>query len=159
MDNPRGTSDHFRLTGEVEIRIPALPRPSLKELQERAPWIEAIERDTSPEKPITLTLATVICENEVRIGGEILMLRHASIPRELLGFQHLRWLLDHKAECSEFAALLGKVYVDFPGIIVLCASGIRHFVCCRMGGRHRLSCWCRYDCGFNEDGRVACVEN
>ncbi len=159
MNSPRAASDHFRLTGEVSIRMPALSRPALDELQDRFPWIKAIEQDTSLEESVSFTLATVLRTNETRIGGEVLMLRLASIPRGLLGYQHLRWLLDHEAECPEFMALLGKVYIDFPGIIVLDPSGIRHVASCRMKGRHRLNCWCRYDCGFNEYGRVACVEN
>src|ERR1039458_6656310 len=133
MDSPRTTSDHFRLTGEISIRILALPRPSLEELQERDPWIKAIKQDTSPEESLIFTLATVLRTNEVRIGGELLMRRLASRPRGLLGYQHLRWLLDHEAEYPEFMALLGKVYIDFPGIIAQDASGIRHFAYCRMG--------------------------
>jgi len=159
MDSPRATSDHFRLTGEISIRMPTLPRPSLEELQERDTWIKAIEQDASPEESVIFTLATVLRTNEVRIGGEELMLRLASRPRGLLGHQHLRWLLDHEAEYPELMALLGRIYIDFPGIIVLDAGGIRHFASCRMGGRHRLSCWCRLDSGFSENGRVACVEN
>jgi hypothetical protein len=159
MDSLRTTSDYLRLTGEVSIRIPALPRPTLYELQEHCSWIKAIEEDISPEESVIFALATVLRKNEVRIGGELLMLRLASRPKSLLGYQHFRWLLDHETEYPALMALLGKVYIDFLGIIVLDARGIRHFACCRMGGWHRLSCWCRYDCGFNENGRLACVEN
>ena len=159
MDCARTTYDHFRLRGEVSIKLPALPRPALDELQERFSWIKAIEQDTSPEESVIFTLATVLHNNEVRIGGELLMFRLASRLESLLGYQHFRWILDHGAEYPEFMALLGKVYIDFPGITVQDECGIRHFVCYRMGSRNQLNCWCRLDAGFSENGRVACVED
>ena len=90
MDSPRAAFGHFRLTGEASMRVPALTRPTFEELQERFPWIKAIEHDISPEESVNFTLATVLRESEVRIGGEVLLVRLASIPRRLLlGYQHV----------------------------------------------------------------------
>ncbi|MBI2604427.1 MAG: hypothetical protein HYW56_02685 [Candidatus Harrisonbacteria bacterium] len=122
-------ADFLRNTGELTIRIPALPRPTLAQLQAKYPWIASIERDCSPTVKVTMNLATVLRADEMDkkqyINGEEYERRLASCLNDLLGFQHLTWLVEHQDESPAFNALLGKIYVDGPGIVVADANGIR----------------------------------
>jgi len=36
----------------------------------------------------------------------------------LLGLQHRDWLIEHQDEFPELKPFLGKIYIDFPGIVV-----------------------------------------
>jgi hypothetical protein len=109
----------FTETGELSLALPALPRPTLEEIQERDPSIDSIKRDTSPEHPVTLVLVTLLRPKELLVVNPEYNRRLARLRSSLLGYQHLRWLLEHQAELPSLVALLGKVHIDFPGIIVV----------------------------------------
>jgi len=110
----------LRNTGELVIRIPALKRPTLAELQAKWSWIRKIERDTSPEGPVTLNLATVLRDvAEGSINGPEYERRISSSMSRLLGYQQLAWLIEHQDEYPAFMALLGKVYTDFSALVVV----------------------------------------
>ncbi|MBI3114338.1 MAG: hypothetical protein HYZ07_00060 [Candidatus Harrisonbacteria bacterium] len=125
------TGDFLRNTGELTIRVPALLRPTLSELKAKYPAmnIVSIERDTSPTEEVTMNLSTVLRSDEMGkkqyINGTEYERRLASCLADLHGFQQLEWLVEHQDESPVFTALLGKIYVDGPGIVVADANGIR----------------------------------
>jgi len=150
------TEEVLRDNGELTINIPALPRPTLSELQAQFPWIRSIERDTSPETPVTLTLVTVLKPGEKPIDGKEYERRLAPQQDVLLGFQHRQWFLAHQDEYPALKALLGKVYyIDFPGIAVRDVGGFRVVPYCFQGGKRWDGDWSWLDAGFLGFGRVA----
>ena len=156
-----GDRDCFRFTNdEVVIQIPALPRPTLEVLTARYPLIVSIERDDSPECPVTLRLATVLKSDEDSIDGPTYEQRLASRRSILLGLQHRDWLVAHQDELPEAArtalrALIGNVYMDFPGLIVVRGDGGRGFPYAARIGRRWSGGWGWIDDGFGRLGRVA----
>jgi len=153
-------ADQIRETGELTIEIPALPRPTLKEIQKKYSWIRSIERDTSPERPVTLKLATVLCPDQTgSISGTEYERRIAPSLDVALGYQHWQWLLEHQNAHPAFMALLGKLYIDFPGIIVVCKDGNRNVPVCGQCGTHWDDDWSWLGEGmFGSDGRVAIAD-
>jgi hypothetical protein len=148
--------EYFRETGELSIQLPALKRPTLKELQKNNDWIKSIERDNSTEAPVTLTLATVLVpDDDGSIDGKEYEKRIALKHDSLLGFQHRQWLLEHQDEFPEFMALLGKVYIDFPGLVVVSRGGGRRVPCCDQGGSRWGVSWSWLGVKFSSYGRVA----
>jgi len=124
--------DCFRETNEVSITIPALARPTLPELRLKHDWIrekDGIERDTSPTGAVTLKLATVLREGEGSINGSKCEERIAGKLDIVLGYQQAVWLVEHQDEFPEFMALLGKIYIDFTGLVVVDAYGDRSYPC------------------------------
>ena len=133
----RGDRDCFRLMDEaVVIEIPALKRPTLAEVQASWSHIKKIERDDSLEGPVTLRLATVRKSTEPSVDGPTYERRTQKLRDEgkLFGFQQRQWLIanqdnekaipDPKVRVA-LNALIGQVYVDFSGLIVVGASGSR----------------------------------
>jgi len=149
-------TDLFRETGELSIQLPALKRPTLKYLQSKYGWIKFIERDTSTEEPVTLTLATVLAVGSTAsINGREYEARIEEHLNALLGFQHYEWLLEHQAEYLQLMALLGKIYIDFPGIVVVHRDGDRSIPYCPQDGSRWVGGWGWLGGGFNASGRVA----
>lgn len=152
------TTPPLRDTGELTITLPALPRPTLEELKQYFA-IKSIERDASPETPVTLTLVTVLKPGETSMDGAEYERRLAPKEDALLGFQHRQWLLDHQDEYPALKALFGKVYIDFPGIVVRFDDGRCGIPSCFRDGPRGDGRW--YDHwrwlghGFNRDGYVA----
>lgn len=144
-----------REAGELVIEIPALPRPTLAEIQAKYPRVRSIDRDTSPETSVTLKLATVLSPNEKEVGGKEYERRLGPTPDALLGYQHWQWLLEHQDEHLAFMAFLGKVYIDFPGIVVVSGDGGRSVPCCDCGGARWDDGWTWLDDGFKSGGRMA----
>jgi hypothetical protein len=146
----------LRNTGELTIRIPALKRPTLAQLQAKWPWIKKIERDTSPEGSVTLNLATILRDAaEGSVNGPEYERRIASSLSRLLGYQHLEWLVAHQDEYPAFMALLGKVYIDFSGLVVVSGRGLRSVPYGnRIGGRWGAD-WGWLSGGFGRGWRVA----
>lgn len=147
--------DFFRETGEVAIQIPALPRPTIEQLQEKFSWIKSIERDTSPVEAIVLNLGTVLYPNEERIDDTEYERRIAPKIAVSLGYQHARWLAEHQDAFPDFMALLGKIYIDFPGLVVVRAVGYRYFPRLSWGGRRWALYWGWVGDGLDRYGRVA----
>ena len=146
----------LRTTNELVIEIPALPRPTLGELQAKYGWIKKIERDTSPTGPVTLVLGTVLPEGETNsIDGAEYERRLAPKQDVLLGFQHRQWLLEHQAEFPGLMTLLGKVYIDFPGLVVVLDDGGRDVPYANRGGRRWGGDWDWLYDFFGSSGRVA----
>lgn len=145
--------DSFRETGEFTFQIPALKRPTLEELQKEDPWIASIERDTSPEGPVTLKLVTVLRSGEDSIGGEKYEQRLAPVTNDALGYQQRNWLIDNQDKVP--ARVRGKFYIDFPGIIVVNRDGYRHIPFAHGSG----VCWYRHwgwlGSRFYSGGRIA----
>lgn len=148
----------FRGTGELTIKIPALKRPTLAELQAEWSGIKEIIRDISTEEPVTLKLGTVLRADETKsIGGSeyerrILALQNAG---RTLGWQHRKWLIEHQTEFPEFMSLLGKVYIDFPGLVVLSVGGGRDVPYAGDGGERWDGSWHWLDSDFRQGGRIA----
>jgi hypothetical protein len=149
-------TDLFRETGELSIQIPALKRPTLEYLQSKNDWIDHIERDTSTEEPVTLTLATVLAAGSAdsinRAEYEKRIAEHLNV---LLGFQHYEWLLEHQTEHPQFMALLGKIYIDFSGIVVVHRGGGRSVPYCSQYGSRWCGRWDWLSDGFHAHGRLA----
>src|SRR5271170_7934194 len=101
----------FRETREFTFEIPARPRPTLKELQEKYSLIKSIEPDSSPTGSVTLRLVTVLRPGENSIGGKEYEQRLAPIKDDALGYQQLNWLIDNQDKVP--AAVRGKSYIDF----------------------------------------------
>lgn len=160
----RGDKDCFRLTDdEVVIEIPALKRPTLKEVQKSWDWVRSIESDNSTEDAVTLRLATVLKSTESRIDGATYERRTAKLRTDgrLLGFQHRKWLLENQSKIegpkarAALKALLGKVYIDFSGIIVVRDDGSRVVPCVGNGGGQWCGTWNDLAYDFNDSGRIA----
>lgn len=146
----------FRETGEFTLQIPALPRSTFEEIQKRFPGIKAIEGvDHSPTEAVTLKLVTVLREGESSIGGTEYERRIAPHQDIILGYQQAVWLEEHQDEFPEFMALLGKVYIDFSGLVVVDDGGYRGVFCLSQGGGrwHVGDGWLSGD--FFRRGRVA----
>ena len=143
----------FVETGELVLRLPALARPTLGALRSNFDWIKKIEGDGSPTEVTTLRLGTLLRANEDSIDGQEYERRRVSLPT--LGYQHAVWLVAHQDEFPALMALLGKVYIDFPGLVVVNVDGNRNFACLiRGGGRWGLG-WDWAGSSLSSDGRVA----
>lgn len=146
----------LRKTGELSISIPALSRPTLKQLKKKWPWIKKIAQDTSPTCPVTLELATVLLVDENdSIDGSEYERRLTPNPSRLLGYQQCEWLIEHRDEYPAFATLLGKVYIEFPGLVVVDDDGNRRGPHCLQVGRRWGASWSWFIAAFNQSGRVA----
>ncbi|MDP3725195.1 MAG: hypothetical protein Q8R20_01855 [Nanoarchaeota archaeon] len=145
----------WREIEELSIEIPALARPTLKELRALCPWIRSIEYDVSPTEVVTLRLGTFLRSGEERISHEKYEQRCKPHLASCLGHQHAAWLVEHQDEFPEFMALLGKVYVDFPGIVVLGVGGSRFLACLGQDGKHWGLSWRWTGDGLYSDVRVA----
>ena len=145
--------DFFRETGEVVIQIPPLARPTFEELQSKF-GIREIECDISPTELVTLKLGTVLRPDDVQINGTEYERRRSSLVGQF-GYQQLNWLVEHQDEHPAFKALLGKIYIDGTGIIVVGARGRRDFPYLdQVGGRWCLH-WRWAGRGLGRCGRVA----
>lgn len=111
--------DFFHETGEVSIQIPALARPTPDHL------IGRIARDTSPSHAVTLKLGTILGPKEEHIDGAEYERRIMLKPDMSLGYQHAHWLMEHQHEYPEFMDILGKFYIDFPGLVIVHSDGRR----------------------------------
>jgi hypothetical protein len=146
----------FREINELSLQLPALKRPTLEYLQSKYDWIKSIERDVSTEEPVTLSLVTVLASGRTDpINGMAYELRIAEHLNSLLGFQHREWLLEHQTEFPEFMALLGKIYIDFPGIVVVNRDGGRNIPYCGQCGSRWGVSWVWLSDKFHASGRIA----
>jgi hypothetical protein len=149
-------TDLFRETNELSLQLPALKRPTLEYLQSKYDWIKSIERDTSTEEPVTLSLVTVLATGSTdSINGKEYELRIVEHLNSLLGFQHRQWLLEHQGESPEFMALLGKCYIDFPGIVVVHRDGDRDIPYCSQNGSRWAGHWGWLGVKFHSGVRIA----
>lgn len=124
----------------LSVSIPAFSRPTLKKLQKSFSWIKSIERDTSPTEAVMLNLATVFRPSENEISGKEYEVRISPKLNLILGYQQASWLVEHQNEFPELMKLIGKVYIDFPGLVVVEENGNRHVPGLgRENGR-----WCLY---------------
>ena len=142
--------------GQIEaiVRIPALPRPTLKALQAKFYWVGSIERDTSPKTAVTLWLGTILLPDEDWVNGKEYERRLVSVSGHL-GYQQAEWLVAHQDALPGLMALLGKVYIDFPGLVVVDAYSDRRFpYLLGDGGRWDLD-WRRVEYDFSRFGRFA----
>lgn len=119
--------------GRTSIKIPALPRPTLKEIQRESSYLDAIkiERDTSPTNEVTLRLATILRLGEDSVDGCEEERRMLLLGNRALGYQHRNWLVDNQDKFSAFTAFLGTsiighVSIVFPGIVVVTGGGCPH---------------------------------
>lgn len=156
--------ESLRFLESLTIPIPALPRPTLGELQSRYGWIRNIERDDSSEGPVTLRLVTVLKPKETSINGPTYGERLEPLKGkgQLFGFQHQQWLLEHQNKFLDLMALLGKVYIDFPGIVVVRGGRGRYLPFLSQHDPNRDGSWLRWGSswrrlgeGFDDRGRVA----
>lgn len=133
------------------MNIPALKRPTLKHLKAKFPWIVSAH-DTSPTKKVSLDIISILKEGENYISGKEYEKR---LPSNLLGYQQAVWLVEHQDEFPDFMALLGKVYIDFTGLVVVNSRGRRFYPYLdRFGGRWYFY-WHWIDRGFSSSGRIA----
>ena len=155
--------DCFQFTDErCVIQVPALPRLTLEELKARYSWIERIERDDSPVCPVTLRLATVLKSGEDSINGATYERRLVPRHSMLLGLQHRDWLVANQNNLPEptrtaLKALLGKIYLDFPGLIVVRGGGGRGFPYAGVDGERWSGYWYWTGLSLSRGGRVAVV--
>ena len=148
-------SDSFNTIEPLSISIPALPRPTLEELQKRFSWIKSIERDTSPTEAIILNLATVLRPSDDRISGKEYEARINLKLDLILGYQQALWLVEHQDEFPEFMKLLGKIYIDFSGLVVVVRHGRRNISYLVLYGKRWSLFWAWFGGDFRRAGRVA----
>lgn len=154
----RGDDAMFRLTDdEVVIEMPALKRPTPAEVRKDWSGVRSIESDHSTEEAVTLRLSTVLRSTETRIDGTTYerWLMKLRTDGKLLGFQHRQWLLENQKKFPALMALLGKVYIDFAGIIVVDEGGDRDVPCVSSGGKQFVGGWSWLGSGFSVHGRLA----
>jgi len=144
--------DFFRETGEFTVTIPALAQPTLEELTKFR--IREIECDISPIEAVTLKLGTVLLPDEDRIGGDEYKQRRISLAGQF-GYQQLNWLMEHQDEHPAFRALLGKIYIDGTGIIVVDVFGDRRFPYLNQRGERWCLYWGWIEYGLVRFGRIA----
>ena len=137
----------------MTIKIPALKRPTLAELQKEWSWIKSIEKDDSPTKAVTLELTTILKDGEDFITGSVYEKRREGL--QCLGFQHAQWLLKNQKEFPELMELVGKVYIDFPALVVVGGGGNRYCPCLDLRGRVFVQEWDWLSGGLVQDGRLA----
>jgi hypothetical protein len=118
-------------------------------------WVKSIERDTSPVEAVTLRLFTILREGETSVGGAECERRIAGKLNIILGYQQAVWLVEHQDEFPEFMAMLGKIYIDFSGLVVVNSYGSRSFPFLDRSGERWYLIWNWIDDGFGSDGRVA----
>jgi len=143
----------FFETGELLIPMPALARPTLAELEKYG--IVKIEADNSPTEVTTFQLGTVLKPGEDVIGGTEYEIRRRPLVGRLYGYQQAIWFVEHQDEFPEFMALLGKVYIDFPGLIVVDMHSNRCFAYIFSNGERWGLRWSEVDRSLGHIGRVA----
>ena len=111
------TNEFLRESREmVPIRIPALGRPMLEELQSEFPWIKKIKYDDSPIRAVRFSLAHSTTANDESPIHDYLL---GSRNNELLGYQHAVWLVKNQEPLVGFTALLDEVsFIAFLGLLV-----------------------------------------
>lgn len=144
----------WRTLEDLHIRIPALKRPTLCDLRKRFDWIKKIESDASPTYALTLQIGTVLRSDEDSVVG-MEYERRCGLREGWLGYQQAVWLVDHQDEFPILMAILGKVYVDFPGLVVVRADGDHKFPCLKRNGGRWYLYWDWAGGGLGRDGRVA----
>lgn len=147
--------DLFLNTGELSIPMPALPRPTLEVIQPKFSWVKKIERDTSPTEAGVLNLTTILRPSEEKVNGEEYERRIATRLGSLYGPQHALWLVDHQDEHPVFKALLGKIYIDFSGMVVMGEDGRRRVFCLSQDGGRWCGLWHWLGSDFHQGGRLA----
>src|SRR3989338_2992118 len=148
------SGNFFLETGEFTVGIPALPQPTLADIQAEWHNIKAIESDASPTKAVTLRLGTVLRPDEISITGPEYERRLRTVSG-CWGLQQGLWLRDHQDDHPAFKALIGQIYIDLTALIVVDEDGSRWFP--YLGGRDRRwdVDWDRFDGGLAQRGRVA----
>jgi hypothetical protein len=150
----------MRLTdADVSIQLPKLKRPTLRQIQGEWSHVRSVVSDYSAEEAVTLRLGTVLEKTERHIGGSMYGRRVLRVCTRgiLLGFQHHRWLLRNQWKFPAFMKLLGKVYIDFPGIIVAYGDGSHAVPYMGDGGKKKgwYGSWNSLRSGMSSFGRVA----
>ncbi len=145
--------DYFRETGELKIQIPAIPRPTLEELQRKYSWIKAIEFDNSPTEPVTLVLGTVFRSDENSINGREYEYRLRSVEGKF-GYQQGLYLAKNQLVYPNFQKMRGKIYIDLPGLMVLNDGDSRRFPCLDGHGLLWVLRWPWIDSNFSSYHRV-----
>ena len=149
-------ADRFRESGELTIEMPAIPRPTLKQLRDEDPMIESIERDNSPEGSVTLKLGIVcLSSKNSSIHGLEYERRLLSNIHVTLGYQHREWLLNHQHRFPLLMESLETHYIDFPGIVVVHQALDRRVPYCRRLGKDWAGYWHGLTDRFLAFGRVA----
>lgn len=133
------TSGFWRLLYDLEIEMPALPQPTLSEVQKRQAAhreIESIAFDHSPIVPVRLTLGTLLRQGETSIRSGDYAFRRSRLAN-LLGFQHALWLEANQDQFPRLAVLPNRS-IDWPGIELIDRRARRRFPQLHFNGR-RLS--------------------
>lgn len=152
----------LRETGEVVIKIPALPRLTLAELKALDPFkselvaqFEFIDRDTSPTRAVTMRLGTVFRDDEKDSGCGGLVMAYSitgaayerRLPKTrnvLLGSSQARWVAAHRNAFPALQALLRMrpvFIINFPGVIVAGANKQRFMPCLLTFDKRLTLCW------------------
>lgn len=121
----------FRTTDSwLTLQIPALPKPTIGEIQKDYPWAKSIVWDSSPTCPITLELGTVLRRGESSIDGLEYRERIFPVANWLLGYQHRKWLKACLAPASSFVAkYFEEGHIDFPGFCLRDEAGRENISC------------------------------
>ena len=118
---------NFETSDEFTVFIPALQHPTLDDIRQDFEYIEKIERDTSITDAANLTCITVLQSDENNVRKSEYERRIAPWAIFGPGYQQAKWLVEHQDEFPDFMAKVGRVYLVFPGMVVVYAVGLRFF--------------------------------
>jgi hypothetical protein len=114
--SPAKKQGMFEVSGAFSVSIPALPRPTLAEIQRRFCWIQEILVDVSPTSEVSFGLARPLYSGEAFLRRESYEERLGFLPAgTALGFQHACWLVEYQDDHLWFRNFPDRVLVDFPG--------------------------------------------
>lgn len=144
----------FREVESLEIRIPAIPKMTAKQILEKYPFLRSVLKDDSPESEVVLTLTTVLEKDEDRISGNDYKVRLKSV-RGQLGLSQVVWLVEHQDEFPEFMALPPKICIDFPGTIAVDVQDLQDIPYLYQNNGRWLPRWYWLGRNLDSDCRIA----
>jgi len=117
----------FEMCDEFTVAIPAIQRPTISDIRKDFEFIESIERDTSLTEASNLTCIKVIRPDENNVRKSEYERRVA--PWAILGpgYQQAKWLVEHQDELPNFRAMVGRIYIAFPGMVASYGKGQRFY--------------------------------
>lgn len=149
--------DWWRETGELSIQLPALQPPTLEELSKEAGYclFNGIERSTSPTRPVTLKLGTILRADEEPVDESECDMRLVGKEGLELGYQHGAWIEKHQDAFPQLMAVPdGAFHIRFRGFVPVYSSRRESAILSKIHGRWYLSMFTA-EAPLERNGRIA----